>query len=126
MEDGQVAGQYAPDRSDEDPADVEYHGDFPSSESDDEDESSGESTDSEEPAADADTRDANPDAAAQGGTRDPSFEKFLKARSDDDSISKVGDSDAASRAKPLKAPAKHASTATSSFGVAVGKTTNAA
>src|SRR4051812_43592052 len=67
MQDGQVFGEYAPDHAEEDPADVEFHGDFPSSESGDEDESSGESTDSEEPVDDADTRaddtrDADPNA----------------------------------------------------------------
>src|SRR4051812_32655651 len=71
MEDGQVASEYAPNRSEDDPEDLEYHGDFPSSESKTEDESSDESTDAEEPAADADTKDADPGAAAQGGTRDP-------------------------------------------------------
>src|SRR3954462_7361000 len=99
MEDGQVAGEYAPNRTEDDPEDVEYHGDFPSSKSDSEDESSDESTDADEPAADANTRASDPGVTAQGGTQDSSFEKFLKEWSDDDSLSKVGDSDAASRAK---------------------------
>src|SRR3954462_9833133 len=102
MEDGQVTGVYAPDSAEEDPVDVEYNGNFPSSESTDEEESSGESTESEDPADDADikaadTRYADTSAATQGGTRDPSFEQFLAEWSDDDSLSKVGDSDAASR-----------------------------
>src|SRR3954467_3929724 len=126
MEDGQVAGEYAPNRTEDDPEDLEYHGNFPSSESDSEDESSDESTDADEPAADADTRAADPGAAAQGGTRDPSFEQFLNEWSDDDNISKVGDSDAASRAKPPRAPTKHASTAASSSGATIGKVTKAA
>src|SRR3954470_10307428 len=64
MEDGQVAGTYAPDREEDDPADFEYNGEAPPSESDDDDaddgESSGESSKSEDPAADADAEAADP------------------------------------------------------------------
>src|SRR3954466_1858407 len=97
MEDGQVADVYAPDRAEEDPADVEHNGDFPSSEPAAEEESSDESTDSEDHANDADTeaadiRGADTDAAAQGGTPDPSFQQFLAKWSDDDNFSNTGDS----------------------------------
>src|SRR3954463_6239211 len=115
MEDGQVAGVYAPDRTEDDPTDVEYTGNFASSDSADEEESSGESTESDNPADDAsteaaDTRDADTSDAARGGTHDPSFEQFLAEWSDDDDdddgLSHIGDSDAASRALPIKVSIK--------------------
>ena len=59
MEDGQEAGIYAPDREEDDPADFEYNGEVPPSESTDEDESSSESSEYEDPADDADTRNAD-------------------------------------------------------------------
>src|SRR3954465_15648502 len=80
MEDGQVEGIYAPDREEDDPADFEYNGEVPPSESTNEGESSWESSESEDPAdgADieaADTRNADILTSAQGGTPDPSFEQ---------------------------------------------------
>src|SRR3954468_4969632 len=114
MEDDQEAGKFAPDREEDDPADFEYNGEVPPSESTDDGESSGESSESEDPADDADAeaadtrdvvaRDVDAGTAAQGGTCDPSFEQFLAEWSDDDSISKVGDSDAALHAKPPRVP----------------------
>src|SRR3954462_12493540 len=90
--------------------DVEYTGNFASSDSTDEEESSGESTESNDPTDDADTeaadtRDADTGAAARGGTHDPSFEQFLAEWSDDDydGLSHIGDSDAVPHAKPPKA-----------------------
>src|SRR3954470_2890940 len=79
MEDGQETGKFAPDREEDDPADFEYNGEVPPSESTDEGESSGKSSESETPDDDADneaadTRDADIRLAAQGGTPDPSFE----------------------------------------------------
>src|SRR3954469_17810901 len=89
MEDGQVAGTYAPDREEDDPADVEYDGEVPPSDSTDDEESSGESSESEDLADDADAEAADPKdggtrTAAQGGTPDPSLEQFLAEWSDDD------------------------------------------
>src|SRR4051812_27364974 len=109
MEDGQVAGTYAPDREEDDPEDFEYNGEVPPSESTDDGESSGESSESEDPADDANAEAADPKnadirTAAQGGTPDPSLEQFLAEWSDDDSVSKVGYSDAAPHAKPPKVP----------------------
>src|SRR3954464_11681404 len=97
MEDGQEAGVYVPDRGEDDPADFEYNGEVPPSESTGEGESSGESSESEDPADDADakaadTRNTDIQAAAQGGTPDPSLKQFL--------VSKVDDSDAAPHSKP--------------------------
>src|SRR3954469_20681082 len=97
MEDGQVAGMYAPDREEDDPADFEYNGEAPSESDDDDaddDESSGESSDFEDLADDADVEVADPKnadtrTAAQGGTPYPSLEQFLAEWSDDDSVSKV-------------------------------------
>src|SRR4051812_16509587 len=113
MEDGQEASVYAPDRGEDEPTDVEYVGNFGSSDSTDEEESSGKSTDSNDPADDAyteaaDTRDADTGATARGGTHDPSFEQFIVEWSDDDDdgLSHLGDSDAASHAKPPKVPVK--------------------
>ena len=66
MEDGQVAGSYAPDREDDDPVDLEYNGEAPSDSDDDDaddDESSGESSDFEDLAGDADVEVADPKAA---------------------------------------------------------------
>src|SRR3954468_19077483 len=118
MEDGQETGKFAPDREEDDPADFEYNGEVPPSESTDEGESSGESSESETPDDDADTRAADIRPAAQGGTPDPSFEQFLAEWSDDDSFSKVGDSDAAAPSKPPRVPAKRTS-ATGSSSAAV-------
>src|SRR3954469_4965277 len=125
MEDGQETGVYAPDRTEEDPTDLEYNGETPSAESsgnDEDDESSGESSDP----MDADDDDAertdppttNTRPPAQGGTPDPSLEQFLAEWSDDDSVSKGNGSDAAPRARPPKVPAKRTSAAGSSSGVA--------
>ena len=126
MEDGQVAGTYAPDREEDDPADFEYNGEVPPSESTDDGESSGESFESKDSADDADAEAADPRnadirTAAQGGTPDPSLEQFLAEWSDDDSVSKVGDSDAAPHAKPPKVPTKRASATGSSSGAALSK-----
>src|SRR3954462_5516445 len=104
MEDGQEAGVYAPDREEDDPEDFEYNGEVPPSESTNDGESSGESSDFEDPAEDANAGAADPKnayihPAAQGGTPDPSLEQFLAEWSDDDGDSKVGDSDAALHAK---------------------------
>src|SRR3954470_15328544 len=74
MEDGQVAGTYAPDREDDDPADVEYNGEAPPSDSTDDEESSGEFSESADVADDADAEAADTRTAAQGGTPDPSLE----------------------------------------------------
>src|SRR3954471_5981376 len=63
MEDGQVAGRYAPDREADDPADVEYNGEVPPSDSTDEEASSDGFSDfpdeyDDDDAAAADTRTA--------------------------------------------------------------------
>ena len=129
MEDGQVAGVYAPDREEDDPADFEYNGEVPPSESGDDDadddESSGESSDSDDAddadAGAADPQDADTRPAAQGGTPDPSLEQFLAEWSDDDSVSKADDSDAAPRTKPPKVPVKRTSATSSSTGAAPSK-----
>ena len=81
MEDGQEAGEYTPDSEEDDPADFEYNSEIPPVESTDEDESSGESSESDDPADDADieaadtrnadTRDADAGTAAQGGYARP-------------------------------------------------------
>src|SRR3954462_10157701 len=99
MEDGQEAGVYAPDREEDDPVDFEYNGEVPPSESTNDGESSGETSDFEDSAEAANIGTADPKntdicPAAQGGTPDPSLEQFLAEWSDDDSVSKVG-SDAA-------------------------------
>src|SRR3954469_7243975 len=121
MEDDQVAGTYAPDREEDDPADVEYDGEVPPSDSTDDGESSGESSEPEDSADDADAEAADTRTAAQGGTPDPSLEQFLAEWSDDDSVSKVGDSDAAPRTRPLKALAKRTPAAGSSSTAAPSK-----
>ena len=133
MEDGQVAGSYAPDREDDDPVDLEYNGEAPSDSNDDDaddDESSGESSDFEDLAGDADVEVADPKVAntrtaAQGGMPDPSLEEFLADWSDDNSVSKVSNSDAAPRTKPPKVPTRRASATSSSSGAASSKTTKA-
>src|SRR3954463_4229182 len=103
MEDGQEAGVYAPDRTEEDPTDLEYDGEIPSAETsgddEDEDESSGESSDPMD-ADDDDAERADPPRTttrlpAQGGMPDSSLEQFLAEWSDDDSVSKGAASDAA-------------------------------
>ena len=87
MQDGQVAGEFVPDREEEDLVDFEYD-DSPASDSDAED----------NPAA--------ADAADKGGMHDSSFERFLDEWSDDDSTSKIGGSGADSHPNPKKAPLK--------------------
>ena len=74
MEDGQVAGEFAPDRAEEDPEDLEYHGIVSESKADSDDDSFDENDDDEE--ADKTTAVGATDtgAADQGGTRTPSFE----------------------------------------------------
>src|ERR1043165_7175982 len=108
MEDGQEMGTFAPDREEDDPLDLEYNGEVPPADSASDGESTGESSDSEDAShdVDADAGDADNRPAAQGGTHETSFERFLAEWSDDDSFSKVGDSDAAAHAKPRRAPVK--------------------
>ena len=79
MQDDQVAGSFAPDRSKEDPEDLEYYGLLSS-------DSSSEDDPADEP--------ADAGAADQGSTCDPSFERFLDEWSDDENTSKIGDSGA--------------------------------
>src|SRR3954468_9739017 len=61
MEDGQENSKFAPDREEDDPADFEYNGEVPPSESTDEGESSGESSESETPDDDADNEAPTPE-----------------------------------------------------------------
>src|SRR3954471_13189031 len=90
MEDGQVKDVYAPDRAEDDPSDVEYADNLgPSDHANDDDESSGEWSDSDDPADDddqdaADTRDVGTGTTTRGGTPNPSFEQFLAEWTDDD------------------------------------------
>ena len=125
MEDGQEVGKFAPDREADDPTDFEFNGGTPPAESTDEEESSGDNSDSEETGDNAETDNADDDAdirpAAQGGTPDSSFERFLAEWSDDDGLSKVGDSNAAVHSKPPKVPAKRASATGSSSAAAPSK-----
>src|ERR1044071_4708186 len=125
MEDGQEVGKFAPDREADDPTDFEFNGGTPPAESTDEGESSGDNSDSEETGDDAETDTADDDAdvrpAAQGGTPDSSFERFLAEWSDDDGLSKAGDSNAAVHSKPPKVPAKRASATDSSSAAAPSK-----
>src|SRR4051812_36414797 len=119
MEDGQEAGTFAPDREEDDPLDLEYNGEVPPADSASDGESTGESSDSEDASHDADAEtadagDADIRPAAQGGTHETSFERFLAEWSDDDSFSKMGDSDAAAHAKPPRAPVKRTPTTGSS------------
>src|SRR3954463_7127986 len=101
MEDGQVAGMYAPDCEDDDPVDVEYNGDAPPSNSTDDEESSGGFSDfPDEYDDDDDVNAADTRTTTQGGTPDTSLEQFLAEWDDEDSASNVGDSDAAPRARP--------------------------
>src|SRR4051812_8027763 len=115
MEDGQVAGRYAPDREADDSADVEYNGEAPPSDSTDEEASSDgfsdfpDEYDDDDEAAAADTR-----TAARGGTPDSSLERFLAEWDDEGSGSNVGDSDAAPRVRPPKVPTKRPRAAGSS------------
>src|SRR3954468_12496787 len=138
IEDGQEKGVYAPDRAEDDPSDVEYAGNLgPSDSADDDDESSGESTDFDDAADDDDpevavTRDVGTGATTRGGTPDPSFEQFLAEWTDDDDdddgFSHAGDSAAASHALPPRAPLKRTKTTSSSTGAGpskVAKTTAA-
>src|SRR3954462_8108160 len=55
MEDGQEVGRFAPDREADDPTDLEFNGGTPHAESTDEEESSGDNSDSEETGGDAET-----------------------------------------------------------------------
>src|SRR4051812_7289492 len=125
MEDGQEVGKFAPDREADDPTDLEFNGGTPHAESTDEEESSGDNSDSEETGGDAETDTADDDAdvrpAAQGGTPTSSFERFLAEWSDDDDLSKVGDSNAAAHSKPPRVPAKRASAIGSSSAAAPSK-----
>jgi hypothetical protein len=129
MEDGQEAGVFAPDRTEEDPIDLEYNGEIPSAEfsedDEDEDESSGESSDPMD-AEDDDAARAIPPRTttrlpAQGGTPDSSLERLLADWSDDDSISTGAAPAAAPRDKPPRVPAKRISAAGSSSGTAPSK-----
>src|SRR4051812_2111086 len=103
MEDGQEKDVYTPDRAEDDPSDVEYADNLgPSDHANDDDESSGEWSDSEDPADDddqdaADTSEVGTGATTRGGTPDPSFEQFLAEWTDgddddDDGVSHAGDS----------------------------------
>src|SRR3954464_7512986 len=125
MEDGQEVGRFAPDREADDPTDFEFNGGTPHAESADEEESSGDNSDSEETGGDAETDTADDDAdvrpAAQGGTHTSSFERFLTEWSDDDGVSKVGDSNTAVHSKPPRVPAKRASATGSSSAAAPSK-----
>src|SRR4051812_2741432 len=116
MEDGQEGGTFAPDREEDDPSDLEYNSEVPPAESTNDGESTGDSSDSDDADhdadADADAADIRP--AAQGGTHETSFQRFLAEWRDDDSLSKVGDSDATTHSKPPRVPAKRASAAGSS------------
>ena len=141
-----MLGKFAPDRDEEDPIDLEFNGFTPSAEPAVEDESSegssnSDSADDDDNDSDDDDDDDNDDdddsaadvratetdtavrAAAQGGTPDSSFEQFLAEWDDDDdeSLSKVADSDAATHAKPPKVPAKRASGSGSSSAAAPAK-----
>src|SRR3954466_7756578 len=120
MEDGQVAGQFAPDREVDDPTDFEFNGGHPIDPAGGS-ESSADNSDSEESDEDAESDsaddDADPPPAARGGMPTSSFEQFLAEWSDDDddddALSKIGGSTAA-HPRPLKVPAKRAAAASSS------------
>ena len=107
MEDGQVAGIFAPERTEEDPEDLEYHGLLSSSDSGSEDGSSDNTADAGAADNAADVGATDVGTADQGGTRDPSFGCFLNEWSDDECTSKFGDSGADSHPEPQKAPLKH-------------------
>src|SRR4051812_19940312 len=130
MEDGQQKGVFAPDRAEDDPSGVECTDKLgPSEPVDDDDESFGESTDSD----DADdnspevavTREVGTGATTRGGTPDPSFEQFLAewtdGDDDDDGLSHASDSAAASHALPPRAPLKRTKTTSSSTGAGPSK-----
>ena len=70
MEDDQVAGIFAPDRTEEDPEDLEYHNLLSKSDSDSEDDSSDNTADAWAADNTADVGAADAGAADQGGTRD--------------------------------------------------------
>ena len=74
MEDGQVAGKFAPDRAEEDPEYLEFHGIVSESEAGSDDGSSDDTDDDEEDDETAAVGATDTGAADQGGTRDPSFE----------------------------------------------------
>src|SRR4051812_17792538 len=82
MEDGQVKDVYAPDRAEDDPSDVEYADNLgPSDHANDDDESSGEWSDSEDPADDddqdaADTREIGTGATTRGVRLTPPLSSF--------------------------------------------------
>src|ERR1041385_2210429 len=107
MQEGQVAGEFTPDREEEDPADLEYD-DSPASDSD------------------AEENPANAGAADQGGMHDSSFERFLDEWSDDDSTSKIGGSDADLHPNPKKAPLKRPRADGPSTGAAPSKSAKTA
>src|SRR3954462_9142741 len=107
MEDGQVAGTYAPDLEEDDPTDVEYNGEAPPSDSTDDEASSGGFSNFPDEYDDEDDADAaHTRTTAQGGTPDSSLERFLAEWDDEGSGSNVGDSHAAPRARPPKVPTK--------------------
>src|SRR4051812_36355783 len=111
MEDGQVTGEFAEDRAEEDPEDLEYHGILSESETGSDNNSSDETVqddnDDEEDEADEAAPVGAPEAGAtvQGGTRTTSLEQFLADWTDDDGDSAVGDSTADPHRKPPRAPA---------------------
>src|ERR1041385_5587997 len=102
MQDGQVAGEFVPDREEEDLVDFKYD---------------------DSPASDSDVEDNPADAGAadQGGMHDSSFEIFLDEWSDDDSASKVGGSDADLHPDHKKAPLKRSRADGPSIGAAPSK-----
>ena len=67
MHDDQVAGSYHPDRTEEDPEDLEYHGLLSESDSGSKDGSSDDTADAGAADNTADVRAANAGAANQGG-----------------------------------------------------------
>src|SRR3954465_2837163 len=131
MKDGQEKGMYAHDRAEDDPSDVEYADNLgPFDHANDDDESSGEWSDSDDPADDddqdaADTRDVGTGATTRGGTPDPSFEQFLAEWTDDDDdddgVSHADDSAAASHALPPRVSLKRAKTTSFSTGAGPSK-----
>src|SRR4051812_3046289 len=102
MQDGQIAGEFAPDREEEDLVDFK-NDDSPASDSDAED------------------NPADTGATDQGGMHDSSFEIFLDEWSDDDITSKIGGSGADSHPNPKKAPLKRSRADGPSTGAAPSK-----
>src|SRR4051812_29126339 len=120
MEEGQITGVFAPDRTEEDPEDLEYHDLLSGSDTSSDDGSSDDDADAEEPDNTADVGASDTGATDQGGMRDPSFERFLNEWSDDDNTSNIGDSSTDSRPEPPKAPLKRSRAASSFSGAATG------